>query len=222
MDFKKLLKRLTIAVFIFSCMGFRIYPGKKRWQLDPAATATRKVFITNLVPVQSLENNLLGTDPLNASGSSLTTTQLLASVIDDYNSIQSSNLILALDSDPDFAANSANRRITIQDGSAGGLSSGEARFKTEGAYIISCEINLTSAAYKDAKTFLHLVTHELGHCMGLDHPQDTENSVMSYFHLDDVYRLAIDDKMGIVHLYPKDPSYADEKPNLGLSCTRQQ
>jgi Matrixin len=222
MDFKKVIFRITVVTLVFFCLGFRVYPGKKRWPIETSSTAARKVFISNLAAVQNLENNLPSGDPLSSSGSTLSTTQLLDSIISDYNSIQSSILILVLDTDPDFALHSANRRIKIQDGSAAGFSSGEARVNTVENAIVSCEINLTSVAYRDAKTFVSLLTHELGHCMGLDHPQDTENAVMSYFHSDEVYRLAIDDKMGLVHLYATDPSYSNEKPNLGLSCNRQE
>lgn len=220
MDFKIFLNKLVIIFFIVICLGFRVFPGNKKWRLDPNSRSTRKVFITVTSKAQNLENNLPGTDTLNASGSILSTSQLLDSVIGDYNAIQTSNLILARDSDTDFAANGTDKTITIQDGSAAGLSSGEAELKYDGSNIISCKISLTDVAYKNAKTFVHLISHELGHCIGLDHAQDTVNSVMSYFYSEDNYRLAIDDKMGIVHLYPIDSSYADEKPNLGLACSR--
>ncbi|MFN7454722.1 MAG: matrixin family metalloprotease, partial [Pseudobdellovibrionaceae bacterium] len=140
----------------------------------------------------------------------------------DYNSIYNSSLILALDSDPDFAANSLDRRIIIEEGEASGVSSGEARQTFRNRYIIGCEVTLTDVAYESAKGYVALLSHELGHCMGLDHPQSTVWSVMSYFYnTDEVYRLAIDDKMGIVHLYGATAGNRDEKPTGGLSCSNR-
>ena len=168
-----------------------------------------------------MENNLPTTDVMGSAGTTLTETQLLQSVIDDYNSIQRSNLIFALDTDADYAANNLNHRIEIEEASASGVSSGEAQPVFLGQSIIGCKIRLTSKVFDSAKAYVSLVTHELGHCIGLEHPQETVWSVMSYFFHEDVYRLAIDDKMGIVHLYPKDPLDAREKATLGLSCAPQ-
>lgn len=221
MVFRYLKRLFLISMAAFICLGYRVYPGVSGWPLDSSTTAGRKVFISLKTTGQALTNNLPPGDPLASSGATLTEAQLLQSVIDDFNSIQKSYLILALDTDPDFAANSLNRRIEIEEGDAVGESSGEAALTFSGRSITGCKIKMTSKGYESAKTYLGLLTHELGHCIGLDHAQETVWSVMSYFYHEDVYRLAIDDKMGIVHLYPKSPSDAKEKPTLGLSCAKQ-
>jgi hypothetical protein len=218
---KGLRRFFLLSMAAFVCLGYRSYPGIKGWELDPASTATRKVFITLVPSGKVMENDLPASDALSSAGSTLTESQLLQSVIDDFNSIQRSNLIFALDTDPDFAANSLNRRIEIEKGDAAGVSSGEAQPVFSGKKIVGCKIKLTDKSYDKAKTFVGLLTHELGHCIGLDHAQDSVWSVMSYFYYEDVYRLAVDDKMGIVFLYPKDPADAQEKPTLGLACSRQ-
>jgi hypothetical protein len=216
----KSVRRISaVLVAAFFCLGYRVYPGITGWNLNPSVTASRKVFITLRLTGKVFSNNLPTNDRLGASGPTLTETQLLQSVIDDYNSIQKSHLILALDIDTDFAANSQNKRIEIEKGSASGESSGEAQLTFSGQYITGCKIKLTDKAYESAKVYVGLVTHEIGHCIGLEHPQETVWSVMSYFYNEEVYRLATDDKMGIVHLYPKDPADALEKATLGLSCS---
>lgn len=222
MIFKKIKKTLIIFFGMLLCVGFRVYPDKK-WNIDPASSvaANRKVFITLTDNGSSLENNLPTSDALSSAGAMLTETQLLDSILTDYNSIASSGLYLVRDNDPDYNAYSTDHRITIEPGHSSGTSSGEARPQFSGQFFVSCKIVLSSKGYKDAKTYVALVTHELGHCVGLEHPQETVNAVMSYFRSSDLYRLAIDDKMGVVHLYAKNPDYAKEIPNFGLSCSRR-
>jgi hypothetical protein len=220
MDFRRIKKIIFISFCLILCVGFRVYPDKK-WQIDASSTPGRKVFVTITDTGTALANNLPSTDALSSSGSTLTETQVLNSILSDYNSISSSALTLVRDNDPDYNAYSRDHRITIESGTSAGTSTGEARPEFSGRYLSACKITLSSAGYKDAKTFAALLTHELGHCVGLEHPQDTTNAIMSYFRPSDLYRLAIDDKMGIVFLYPKDPAYAQEKPTLGLGCSRQ-
>jgi hypothetical protein len=218
----KIFRKMCIILFcILVATGFKIYPGVRGWQLDTSSTAGRKVFITMPNTGKTIPNNLPASDSLATAGTNLTEAQIIDSVMSDYNNIQASNLILVADTDSDFATHSSNHRIIIEQGSAAGLSSGEANPQFSGGTIISCKIQITPNAYEDAETFLHLVSHELGHCLGLDHPQETVYAVMSYFYDDSSYRLAVDDKMGIVHLYPKDSTYSKEKSTLGLSCSRQ-
>lgn len=221
MDFSWIRKAALVATCVFICLGFRSYPGTKGWLVHMTTAANRKVFVTIPTSGKTLTNNLPASDALGSAGAELTQAQLITSVLADYNAVNKSLLMLVADSDTDFAAYSNEHRIILEEGAASGLSSGEAKPTFNGAYITACQISLTEQGYKDAKTYLGLVTHEIGHCVGLEHPQETVNSVMSYFHAADVYRLAIDDKMGLVHLYPKDPADAQEKATLGLSCARQ-
>jgi hypothetical protein len=214
-------KFALFAPLVLLSLGFRIFPSITGWKLDPSTTAGRKVFITLTASGKTISNDLPSSDALSGGGATLTDAQLLTSIINDYNGIQRSNLILALDSDTDFASNNTDKRIYIETGDASGASSGEAQQTIVGSSIVSCKIILTSSAFDSAKTYIALVTHELGHCMGLDHPQDTVWSVMSYFYNSEVYRLAIDDKMGMVHLYPKNNSYRSERPTFGVSCARR-
>ena len=217
-QFRRFLILLIATVF---CVGYKVAPGARGWDLDSSSSSGRKVFITLTASGKTLKNNLPSSDPLVNSGDQLTEAQLLQSIINDYNNIQRSYLILALDSDSDFAANSLNRRIEISYGNAAGQSSGEAKLTYLSGRISGCKISITDKGYTDAKTYIGLLTHELGHCVGLEHPQETVWSVMSYFYHADVYRLAIDDKMGIVHIYPKESADSDEKNTLGLSCAQK-
>lgn len=214
-------KVLILLPFAALSLGFRVFPGVTGWKINTSSTAARKVFITLTASGRTMNNDLPSSDSLASGGSTLTEAQLIGSIINDFNAIQKSKLILALDSDTDFAANSTDKRIYIEAGDAAGASSGEAQLSFSGSAIVGCRIRLTDAAFGSAKTYIALVTHELGHCMGLDHPQDTVWSVMSYFYNDEVYRLSIDDKMGMVYLYPKSNSDRSERATFGVSCSRR-
>ena len=85
--------------------------------------------------------------------------------------------------------------------------------------IYSCEIDLNKGLSEESmRGFIHTLAHELGHCVGLLHTHDTHLSIMSYVaDPDNVFRLQMDDKMGLTYLYPKQDNYNDEEATLGLT-----
>ncbi|MBK9294852.1 MAG: matrixin family metalloprotease [Oligoflexia bacterium] len=63
-----------------------------------------------------------------------------------------------------------------------------------GYRIIGCRVVLNASLKSTAKQLVGVMTHEMGHCLGLDHPQDTVNAIMSYFRDENAIRLNTDDK----------------------------
>lgn len=84
--------------------------------------------------------------------------------------------------------------------------------------VIGCTITVGSFNSK-ASSLVRTITHEIGHCLGLDHPQETKYAIMSYFS-ENLIRLQDDDKAGLTYLYPADNAYS-RRSNLGASCSPQ-
>jgi hypothetical protein len=222
-------KKVSAWIFIVGMtLGFRVTPF--RWDIsDSDPTIWIKVCAENSA---TIEENDMKADDVLFGRSNLTFTQVLQSVIDDYNNAPTSFLRLALyPADPNnpgapatgdsafTVARASNRTIEICFGStdvAAGLSGGYAMPKYEGRQIISCEIKAKPEHAKKVLFLTHLLSHEIGHCFSLMHPQEGTRAVMSYFG-DKKTRLQRDDLAGLTFQYPSDASYAKETATLGLS-----
>jgi hypothetical protein len=225
---KKSLRALAASLLIFSLLGFRVFPGS--WRISRNDPTVWIKLCTNQPTIETYD--IPSSDPLG--GLNPTYQQIVQSVIDDYNAVQTSYFRFALyptnpsspgiplPGDSTFTLAKGNVR-TIEvcfDGTStnSGLSSGHAQpTYADNGDIVGCEIKGRPDSTKKASQLIQLLTHELGHCVGLDHNQPSINSVMSYFISPDLIRLANDDKSGITYLYPKDPSYANEEVTLGLA-----
>ncbi len=92
---------------------------------------------------------------------------------------------------------------------------GFARFKVEGDHIVEADVFLASGLDYNLKTLESLVTHELGHTLGLGHDHADVESVMSYGRDNERLRLGVDDIIGLITLYPE--SGKEPKPDFGCS-----
>jgi predicted Zn-dependent protease len=124
------------------------------------------------------------------------------SIFADINSVGASYLELVDTTDTDYAARKEKREITITfDGATVG-NSGEAQFEYgDNNRFSKCTITADTSLLDNSEFFIKRITHEIGHCLGLDHPQETIHSVMSYYSSSDTVRFQIDDKMGLIYLY---------------------
>lgn len=208
--------------FIISCLffvtGFRTFFNKNQWNTFATPAAKTKLFVDYNKASQTVTNDLTEGDILN--GSSLTVEVIMDSIFDDYNNISASYIQLVDTDDSDYASEKEGRIITLRFGGASGANAGEAQLKTSGSTINGCDITLEESLLDSAKDLIGVVTHELGHCVGLDHPQENVRAIMSYFSDPDDIRLKMDDKMGIIYLFPVDKAKASEKSTWGLSCSR--
>lgn len=218
---KSLKKILLIACAAWMTLGFRIFDDHLRWNVNNSSAAKTKLFVVYEGATTNLTNNL-SADDADVNTNPFTVTNAMNSVFNDYNKINAAYVTLVDNTDVDFAAESLSRTINVYRHVAEGTEGGNSKLDISGNTIVGCRINLSDSAFKDAKVYIATVTHELGHCLGLDHPQDTIHAIMSYFsNPTENYRLQMDDKMGLIYLYPVDPSAAKEDSTLGLSCARR-
>jgi len=201
--------------------GFQVIPRGNSWEISAQSATTAKLFIVYSSATQAIQNDLPVGDIL-AGTDTVTVQQIMNSVMSDFNSVSAAFVSLVDSSDADFTQYGEGRTIIIENGDVSGATSGgEAQQTMTGRTVTGCRIVFRPLIYNAAKLLTASITHELGHCLGLNHPMETVNSIMSYYVDKKIVRLQIDDKMGLVYLYPTDPAKAKEEPTLGMACSRK-
>lgn len=148
-------------------------------------------------------------------------------ILDDFASVKTSFLRLHLKpgqidtidatSDQTYDdAYASTRTIKIKVGSSRGAASGFASLEWTGSRITGCEIVIAPRTLEEPQFFAHVLSHEILHCLGLDHQQDDSDSLMSYSN--NSVGLSVEERMALTHLYPADESYAKESPTFGMAC----
>ncbi len=82
--------------------------------------------------------------------------------------------------------------------------------------IADCDIALDGGPY-EATSLAYVVTHELGHCLGLGHAHTNQHAIMGYTRTRQSASLGADDMAGIIYLYPSDELSMQNKEIVG-SC----
>ena len=219
----------TVATCLILTMttGFRLIQKEQGWEISRNDRTLWVKYCDGLTADFESQDYPAGDD---LDGTTATLDQIRDSIIDDFNSVAGSYLrFAAYPADPlnpptpqtgDTAFTeelASTRTIEICTGDPAGSSGGQATPTIENGQWTGCLIELPSTLLTgDASVFVETLTHELGHCVGLDHPQDTTHAIMSYFMAPDGIRLMLDDRMGVTHLYPTDPASGDEQNTFGV------
>ena len=227
-----LYKVFLIITYCSMACGFTLL-GSATWNIS-IAEPTLWVKPCSSILTATFTNNLTSTLDELASNTSITGIQAMDSIYHDYININSAYVRLAayptdpnnpgtpITGDTTFTINKgAERTIDLCFSSPGGFKGGYAAPKASGGKITSCSIVIKDSYKSDLKAFLSTATHEIGHCLGLDHPMETTRSIMSYFHDEKYFRLMIDDRMGMDFLYPDTGIDAKEVNTFGLSCVKK-
>ncbi|MFK8138153.1 MAG: matrixin family metalloprotease [Bdellovibrionales bacterium] len=214
------MRYLGFILIISFCLGFRVFTGIRFWQITPG---DNKVYVNFCERPNITFNDLPEGDPLYSSAVNFN--NLTNAIFDDFNNIASSYFVFSdASTDTDYDPNiHSDRTIDVcftdpRDPLAGG----DASLETNNDFqLIGCRIRISDRFLDTAKEFSIVLTHELGHCAGLNHPQEHSLSIMSYYRESDVVRLQADDKMGITFLYPINRELARSDNTFGMQCSRK-
>lgn len=156
--------------------------------------------------------------------------EIVRRVMEDYNSITGAYLRLNFkpsdeisyptltgseDDEPYDDVRAFKRIVKVKLAGTNGVTAGYATWETDDLEETACTVVIGST--NEVKGFQRTLTHELGHCMGLGHVHEDRDSVMGY-NATDQNVLGVDDKMGLIYLYPVDDDLARETATLGLAC----
>lgn len=224
-------KKWLFLTMMFSfplLLGFRILPTGNNWAIS---STDPTLWIKFCSTPTFTDTTLPSGDPLTTK----TFAGAMQSIVDDYNNVNASFVRLAMypadpsspgtpaTGDSTFTTTKAATRTIDVCFQSGTLFSGHAlpTMSTDGK-VIGCSIKLTSTQVEKMKDFVSTLTHEIGHCLGMDHPQETTMSVMSYFSGTDIIRLQAEDKAAISYLYPGTEADVKMKDTFGMSCAHSQ
>jgi hypothetical protein len=225
-----MFKKINLFLFTILMFGFK-FDRPEKWDITRNDPTIWLKFCSEIEDQDFNEDDLPSDDEL--IGGEVSFQEVAQSIIDDYNNIKASYLRLAfypeddenpgdpIEGDSEFTKSKAKTRtieICIQN-SNNPFEGGHAISKVEDGERIFCEIVLSKQVKNEINEFIGTLTHELGHCLGLDHPQATTHSIMSYFHKSEEIRLMGYDKAGLAYLYPEKGVDLTEQNTFGLSCT---
>ena len=212
-------KYILIAFYIFISSGFQL-SSVEIWNIskdDPYLW----IKICSLDEEPTIKNDFPSSHSLY--GQTLTRQLVIESVMSQINSLESTYLKLETHTTGSNynSVSATDRTIEYCNGDPEmGSASGVARSETNNnGELIGCKITIDDDDHDEAKKLHAIFAHELGHCLGLSHPQEITDAIMSYYRDEDMFDYQIDDLMGITNLYPTSKSDAEENATLGLKCS---
>jgi hypothetical protein len=134
-----------------------------------------------------------------------------------WNGVRGSFLEIQIQIDPNVALDSEDLVYGIVTKLESNVTSAAAALPMfEEGVITDCDIKIADRK-TEAKQLAYTIAHELGHCLGLGHAHSSYNAMMGYSRDKFDLSLGVDDKAGLIYLYP-DPIYTDGKVKELAGC----
>lgn len=210
------------TLFLLFSSGFQVLTSYN-WSISQSNPILYVDLCDDIYDLNLDSSDLSSSDILDNTLGSVAGNVVVQSILDDFEAVVPSYLELEIFPQSPTSEQldlATNKTIEVCiESSNNPFEGGHAAPDFEDGKFIGCKIVLTKSVKDDILDFISTLTHEIGHCVGLDHPQETTQAIMSYFAPQDEIRLMIDDKMGLSHLFPRSGYNLEEQSTFGLSCS---
>lgn len=217
-----ILKLLKFMALWFFLSGFVLLTGPQESKIKTSEDKEAFFVWNGTSPIITDLDDFRG-GTLNDINSADVMQSILQLVMSIWSNIPGTSITLVLsddiDSDAETDRDDFQNSIVVKESTS--LSSAafaivnfdESQANPNRNYIMDCDISISSRAVTASELAFTLL-HEFGHCLGLGHNHLSSSSVMSYAATRESLDLDLDDKLGILYLYPNEENDQEVKEIL--------
>jgi hypothetical protein len=192
-----------VAVFVFPSAEAFVFLGPHKPRLKPVDGRVVKFALTNEAP--AFVDRVSYADGYFDQLSDAETFELLvAEAMRLWNEIPGLSVELAIDTEAKGVIDPADGIFSIGIGEISTQASGLAfpvESSSDPTEIVDCDIEVARDVVS-IPSFVYVMVHELGHCLGLGHNHSDPTAIMGYWQPVNEIALGSDDIAGVLSLYP--------------------